>query len=90
MSELRKSKNGAVPSSGATRPAGKPDRPDANLQFSDKTPETVKTLPVESDNQKHAEAVEAANAGNILFVTQSQEDGIRATRKALNKKSISK
>jgi hypothetical protein len=88
MSELRQSKNGVAPSSGATRPAGKHSDPDANLQFSDKKSEEVKTLPVESDNQDHQKATEAQNDGNILVTTQSQEDGIRATRKALNKKSL--
>jgi hypothetical protein len=89
MSELRKSKNGVSPNSGARRPAGKhSDRPDANLQFSDKKPETVTTLPVESDNDDHFKAMEAQNNGNVLTVTQKQEEAIAETRKALNKKSV--
>jgi hypothetical protein len=90
MSELRKSKYAAAPSSGARRPAGKhSDRPDANLLFGDKKkPEEVKTLPVESDNQDHYKCMEAQNNGNVLVISNSREESIAAGRAAINKRAV--
>ncbi len=83
-----RSKIVAHPEAGARQMSGKSSEPDANLKFSDKTPETVTTLPVESDNNKCYEAMETQNDGNVLVITQKQEDAIRETRKALNKRSV--
>jgi hypothetical protein len=90
MSELRKSKNNVAPSSGARQAAGKHSDPDANLQFGDKKSEEVKTLPLESDNDGHEKAMDAQNNGNILTITQKNEEAIRATRKAINRKALGK
>ena len=90
MTELRKSKNGVIPSSGASQPSGKTSDCDENLKFSDKKPETVTTLPVESDNDKQYEAMEAQNAGSVLVVSNSREDAIAEGRAAINRKALGK
>jgi hypothetical protein len=86
---LNRSEIKAAPSAGATRPAGKTDSCDEALGNPGRfKPETVTTLPVESDNNKCYEAMEVQNDGNVLTVTQKQEEAIRTTRKALNKRSV--
>ena len=58
-----RSKVAAHPSAGATRPAGKTDSCDEALGNPGRLkPETVTTLPVESDNNKCYEAMETQNA----------------------------
>ena len=88
MSELRKSKNGVSPNSGARRAEGKTNDCDENLRFSDKKPEMVTTLPVESDNDDHYRAMEAQNAGSVLVVSNSREDAIAEGRAAINKRAV--
>jgi hypothetical protein len=88
MSELRKSKNRSVPSSGARSVAGKSNDCDENLKFSDKKPEQVKTLPVESDNEDHYKCMEAQNSGNVLVISNSREESIAAGRAAINKRAV--
>jgi hypothetical protein len=88
MSELRKSKNGIAPSSGARSVEGKTNDFDETLKFSNKKSEEVKTLPVESDNDDHAKAVSAQNNGDILVVSNSREEAIATGREAINKRAV--
>lgn len=46
-------------SAGVRKVEGKSNDCDENLKFSDKKPEQVKTLPVESDNEDHYKCMEA-------------------------------
>jgi hypothetical protein len=87
---IDKSKVAVPGSSGARRVKGKTNDCDENLKFSDKKPETVKTLPVESDNQDHYKAMEAQNNGNVLVVSNSREESIAAVRAAINKRAVGK
>lgn len=87
MNELRKSRNGSVPSSG-TR-GSKDDSECASLRIGRlPKPEAVKTLPVESDNADCYKAMEAQNNGNVVLVSNSREESIAAGRSAINKRAV--
>jgi regulator of RNase E activity RraA len=86
---LNRSKVVAKPSAGATRAAGKSDSCDEALGNPGRfVGETVTTLPVEGNGTAAYDAMEKQNDGNVLIVTEKQEEALRTTRKALNKRSL--
>lgn len=86
---LNRSKVDARPEAGARRPQGKTDSCDEALGKPDGyKPEAVTTLPVEGNDTKRQEAIDAQNNGNVLVVTEKQEKAIVKTREALNKRSV--
>jgi hypothetical protein len=87
MANLRKSKNGSVPSSGATQPARKAGATTIQTAPNLK-PSSVRNAAAVTG--AHAKAVDQQNNGNVLVVSNTVEDAIAARRTKINKDARSK
>jgi hypothetical protein len=87
VAQLRQSKNGGSPSSGATQPARKA------AATTIKAAPNVKPSSVRNASAvigAHAKAVDQQNNGNVLVVSNTVEDAIASRRTKINKDARSK